>query len=160
MLIDKTQFELVEKTLREQGKLAAFEKENGTVLGRMMITTDTIPEYILQDIEVRNDLKAFTASFDFYEMTVSAAVYTRSWEFTGALWLSPQTADAERPVHEWITFFLEKLFESIDEDGNYGVPICSFVTDTSDMTVVPAIKNLRRLYEKGNIEGASCFEQE
>ena len=139
MLIDEKQFEIVEQALREQGKLAAFEAENGVVRGRMMITVDNIPDNIIQDIESRDDLQAFTASFDFYDMTMSVAVYTKSREVASGLWLTPQTEDAEEPSKEWISFFLEKLFDGFDENGNYGVPMYSFVTDTSDITIVPTI---------------------
>jgi len=139
MLIDEKQFEIVEQTLREQGQIAAFEAENGVVRGRMMITVDDIPDNIIQDIENRNDLQAFTASFDFYDMTISVAVYTKSREVASGLWLTPQTEGAEEPSKEWISFFLEKLFDGFDENGNYGVPMYSFVTDTSDITVVPTI---------------------
>lgn len=136
MLIDKVKFEIVEKMLAEQGKIEAFEQENGAILGRMMITTDEMPEDVKDEVEIKKDLTVFTASFDFYDMTVSAAVYTQS-KGIAKMWITPQDDDAEQPAREWISFFIEKLFEGIDNDGNYGVPICSFVTDTSDMTIVP-----------------------
>ena len=53
------------------------------------------------------------------------------------MWLTPQADDAEQPAREWISFFIEKLFIGIDDEGDYGIPMCSFVTDTTDMTVVP-----------------------
>ena len=136
MLIDKEKFEIVEKVLIEQGKIEAFEQENGAILGRMMITTDTMPEELAEEVEIKDDLTVFTASFDFYDMTVSAAVYTQNKE-VAKMWLTPQADDAEQPAREWISFFIEKLFIGIDDEGGYGIPMCSFVTDTSDMTVVP-----------------------
>lgn len=136
MLIDKAKFEIVERMLTEQGKIKAFEQENGAILGRMMITIDEMPEDMSDEVEIKKDLTVFTASFDFYDMTVSAAVYTQS-KGIAKMWITPQDDDAEQPAREWISFFIEKLFEGIDNEGNYGVPICSFVTDTSDMTVVP-----------------------
>ena len=138
MLIDQAKFEIVEKTLIEQGKIEAFEKENGSILGRMMITADDMPEELIEELENKDDLIVFTASFDFYDMTVSAAVYTKSKEIA-KMWITPQDDDAEQPAREWISFFIEKLFEGIDEEGGYGIPMCSFVTDTSDMTVVPTM---------------------
>lgn len=138
MLIDKAQFEIVEKMLTEQGRIEAFEKENGAILGRMMITTDTLPEELAEEVEIKEDLTVFTASFDFYDMTVSAAVYTSSKEIA-KMWLTPQDDDAEQPAKEWISFFIEKLFLGIDDEGGYGIPMCSFVTDTSDMTIVPTM---------------------
>ena len=138
MLIDKEKFEIVEKVLIEQGKIEAFEQENGAILGRMMITTDTMPEELAEEVEIKDDLTVFTASFDFYDMTVSAAIYTQSKE-VAKMWLTPQADDAEQPAREWISFFIEKLFVGIDDEGGYGIPMCSFVTDTSDMTIVPTM---------------------
>lgn len=137
MLTDKKKFENVEQMLIEQGKIDAFEQENGAILGRMMITTDTMPEELAEEVEIKDDLTVFTASFDFYDMTVSAAVYTQSKE-VAKMWLTPQADDAEQPAREWISFFIEKLFMGIDDEGGYGIPMCSFVTDTTDMTVVPS----------------------
>ena len=138
MLIDKAKFENVENMLAEQGRIEAFEQENGAILGRMMITTDTMPEELAEEVEIKDDLTVFTASFDFYDMTVSAAVYTQSKE-VAKMWLTPQADDAEQPAREWISFFIEKLFMGIDDEGGYGIPMCSFVTDTSDMTIVPTM---------------------
>ena len=138
MLIDKAKFENVENMLAEQGRIEAFEQENGAILGRMMITIDTMPEELADEVEIKDDLTVFTASFDFYDMTVSAAVYTQSKE-VAKMWLTPQADDAEQPAREWISFFIEKLFMGIDDDGGYGIPMCSFVTDTTDMTVIPTM---------------------
>ena len=137
MLTDKKKFDNVEQMLIEQGRIEAFEQENGAILGRMMIITDTMPEELAEEVEIKDDLTVFTASFDFYDMTVSAAIYTRSKE-VAKMWLTPQADDAEQPAREWISFFIEKLFMGIDDEGGYGIPMCSFVTDTTDMTVVPS----------------------
>ena len=138
MLTDKKKFEIVEQMLIEQGRIEAFEQENGAILGRMMITIDTMPEELAEEVEIKDDLTVFTASFDFYDMTVSAAVYTQSKE-VAKMWLTPQADDAEQPAREWISFFIEKLFMGIDDEGGYGIPMCSFVTDTTDMTVIPTL---------------------
>jgi hypothetical protein len=37
-----------------------------------------------------------------------------------------------------VEFFIKTLMQSIEPDGSFGVPVYSFVSDTSDMTVVPA----------------------
>ena len=138
MLTDKKKFDNVEQMLIEQGRIEAFEQENGAILGRMMITIDTMPEELAEEVEIKDDLTVFTASFDFYDMTVSAAVYTQSKE-VAKMWLTPQADDAEQPAREWISFFIEKLFMGIDDEGGYGIPMCSFVTDTTDMTVIPTL---------------------
>ena len=138
MLTDKKKFDNVEQMLIEQGRIEAFEQENGAILGRMMISTDTMPEELAEEVEIKDDLTVFTASFDFYDMTVSAAVYTQSKE-VAKMWLTPQADDAEQPAREWISFFIEKLFMGIDDEGGYGIPMCSFVTDTTDMMIVPTM---------------------
>ena len=138
MLIDKAKFKIIEDVLTEQGTIESFERENGVILGRMMITTDTIPEELANEVEIKDDLTVFTGSFDFYNMTVSAAVYIKSKRIA-KMWLTPQDDNAEQPAKEWLSFFVEKLFKGIDEQGCYGIPMCSFVTDTTDMTVVPSM---------------------
>ena len=138
MLIDKAKFEIVEKMLTEQGVIETFEQENGAILGRMMITSDIMPEELIDEVEIKDDLTVLTASFDFYDMEVSAAVYTQSKNIA-KMWITPQNDDAEQPAREWIAFFVEKLFKGINDDGSYGVPMCSFVTNTSDMTIIPTL---------------------
>ena len=137
MLIDQKMFESVENILIEQGKIAAFEAENGKILGRMMITKAEIPEGI--DVKLVNGRRpqAFEASFDFYDSTVGLAIYTDAKEAASGIWITPQKAGADPPSNDWIEFFVEKLMECIEEDGSYGIPIYSFVNDTCDMTIVP-----------------------
>jgi hypothetical protein len=65
------------------------------------------------------------------------AIYTDTKEAATGIWITPQIDGAEPPTQDWIEFFIEKLLDSIDEDGTYGVPIYSFVNDTCDMTIVP-----------------------
>lgn len=138
MLIDKEMFDVVESMLIKQGKIAAFEAENGKILGRMMITQADVPE----GIDIRGDdgkaPQAFEASFDFYDSTVGLALFTDSKEAASGIWITPQKAGAEPPAQVWIEFFVEKLKESIEDDGSYGTPIYSFVNDACDMTIVPA----------------------
>lgn len=137
MLIDKEMFDAVETMLIRQGRIAAFEAENGKILGRMMITQADVPE----DIDARfvdgKTPGAFEASFDFYDSTVGMALYTDTREAASGIWITPQKDGADPPAREWIEFFVEKLLESIEEDGSYGIPIYSFVNDTCDMTIVP-----------------------
>ena len=138
MMIDKKRFEIVEQMLIEQGIIEAFEQENGAILGRMMITIDTMPEELAEEVEIKDDLTVFTASFDFYDMTVSAAVYTQSKE-VAKMWMTPQGDDIDQPAREWISFFIKKMFEGIKDDGSYGVPVYSFVNNTSDLTIIPTV---------------------
>ena len=77
MLIDKDKFEIVEQMLVEQGRIEAFEQENGAILGRMMISTDTMPEELAEEVEIKDDLTVFTASFDFYDMTIVPTIFPK-----------------------------------------------------------------------------------
>lgn len=137
MLIDKELFETVEEQLIQNGKLKDFESEYGKVKGRMMITRTSIPDGVNIKIIPHKIPQAFEASFDFYDSTIGLALYTDIKEVATGLWVTPQTDNADPPAQEWIEFFVQKLIESIDDDGSYGTPIYSFVNDTCDMTIVP-----------------------
>lgn len=137
MLKDQAQFEIVEEALRKDGSIVRFEKECGPVKGRMMITITDIPEGI--KIAEKRDTAptAFEASFDFYDSTVGIALYTKDRTPATGIWVTPQEEDAEAPAGDWIEFFIKTLVSSIDDDGSYGIPIYSLVSDTADLTVVP-----------------------
>ena len=53
MLRDEKAFDIVEKTLIENGKMADFEKEYGKIKGRMMVTLVDIPENL--EIQLTGD---------------------------------------------------------------------------------------------------------
>ncbi|MBP5273810.1 MAG: hypothetical protein ILO36_02605 [Abditibacteriota bacterium] len=137
MLTDPEMFETVENALRENGQIERFEKENGKIKGRMMITLAEIPE----GIEVKPDgdkvPRAFEASFDFYDSVIGIAMYTAERKAASGLWVTPQKEGAEKPSKDWMIFFIQTLVKHLGEDGTWGVPIYSFVNDTCDMTVVP-----------------------
>ena len=137
MLIEKDLFETVENELTANGVIRDFESENGKITGRMMITLTDIPDDIEVEYKEGKKPQAFTASFDFYDMTVGLALYTDLKEPASGIWMIPQAEDAEVPSDDWINFFIEKLFQSINDDGTFGIPIYSFVNDTCDMTIVP-----------------------
>lgn len=139
MLINKEQFSIVEENLAKSGRLSEFESQSGAIKGRMMITRTTIPNGIDFKTIPGKKPQAFEASFDFYDAAVGVAIYTDTMEVATGIWITPQIKDAEPPAHEWIEFFIEKLLESINADGSYGVPIYSFVNDACDMTVIPSM---------------------
>ena len=138
MLTDKVMFDALEETLTKGGRLAKFEAQFGAIRGRMMITRTTIPDEMDVRFVPRKKPQAFEASFDFYDAAVGLAIYTDTREAATGIWITPQKENAEPPAQEWIEFFVEKLMDSIEEDGSYGVPIYSFLSDTGDMTIVPA----------------------
>ena len=76
LLRDEKAFDIVEKTLIENGKMADFEKEYGKIKGRMMVTLVDIPENL--EIQLTGDKLSydFEASFDFYDDSVGFDLYT------------------------------------------------------------------------------------
>lgn len=138
MLKDPKLFSEVEHMDIIQDRIKNFEKEEGPIKGRMMITDAIIPPELESQIDVNNpDVHAFEGTFDFYDMAIGIALNTRTQQITSGIWMTPQVDGAEEPSKDWIGFFLEKLMSAFDEDGGYGIPIYSFVTDESDMTIVP-----------------------
>lgn len=137
MLIDEQAFKKIEDALMDSGRIDAFEKENGPIQGHMMITEIDIPA----DVEIKKVLGkepvGFEASFDFYDATMGVAIYTDTKQVASRVWYDKQKSDAEIPSEDWVYFFIDKLVECIEDDGSYGVPMCSFVTDDADMTVAP-----------------------
>ena len=137
MLADQEKFDSLESLLKENGTIKRFKKECGKIKGRMMITQTDVPA----DIEVKPHGDAipfaFEASFDFYDSTAGLAIYTADRQLATGIWVTPQKDGAEPPAKEWIEFFINTLVSHLGEDGSFSIPIYSFVTDTSDMTIVP-----------------------
>ena len=137
MLADKELFDYVESELKKRGIIDDFEKENGKIRGRMMITQIDLPEEL--NIEVPEGVRplAFMGTFDFYDCAVGIAIDWNTLEPFSGLWITPQADDAQEPNEHWIEFFLKTLLGNFKEDGSYGVPMYTFATDCSDFTVVP-----------------------
>ena len=137
MLANPEAFRTVEEALKAMGVLEKFEKENGPVLGRAMITPTEIPESIPVQRKDRENLTAFEISFDFCNVALGIAVDVKKKTLETSVWGRSQTPGAERPAQEWVKFFLNTLFEHIGDDGSFGIPMYSFVNNTSDFTAVP-----------------------
>ena len=137
MLIDKEMFNAVEESLAKSGQLSEFVSQTGAIKGRMMITQANIPDEIDVNTIPGKLPQAFEASFDFYDTIVGLAIYTDTKKIASGIWVIPQIENAEAPSREWIEFFIQKLFLSIDMDGSYSVPIYLFVNDTCDLTIIP-----------------------
>lgn len=143
MLKDPKIFSEVEQMDIVQERIKNFEKEEGPITGRMMITETAVPPELGLKID-DSDVRAFEGTFDFYDMAIGIAVNTRTQQIASGLWMTPQADGAEEPSKDWIEFFLEKLMSAFDEDGGYGMPVYSFVTDESDMTIVPTKPSEKR----------------
>ena len=137
MLNEPELFRTAEAGLKSMGVIERFEKENGPILGRMMITLTQIPDSIPIQREDRENLTAFEASFDFCNVALGVAVDTKKKTLESSVWGRYQVPGAERPSEEWVKFFIQTLVEHIGEDGSYGIPMYSFVNNTSDFTAVP-----------------------
>ncbi len=136
MLADKEHFDLIEKILTKNGTIDRFEKEQGKIRGRMMITLGDAPDIIRYN-EKEDGVYVFTGTFDFYDMEIGVVLKTKPIEARSTIWFTPQKDGAEEPSQEWIEFFMKTLINSIGEDGSFGYPICTFASDTGDFTVIP-----------------------
>ena len=137
MLSNPELFQKVEEFICSQDSFRKWEEENGAIKGRMMIDAAELPEGV-ELIQNRDDeIVAFEASFDFYDVVLGIGIYPRTNEPATRVWFVRQTPDAELPDEVWVEFFLEKLYGAIRGDGSFGYPICSLVNDTSDVTIVP-----------------------
>lgn len=139
MLSDPESFEKVEKELRAMGTIASFEADNGPVLGRVMILTTEIPSSIPIKRQDREGLVAFEASFDFCNVALGVVADPVRKTLESSVWGRFQTPGAERPSNDWVKFFITTLFEHIGPEGQFGIPMFSFVNDNSDLTVVPNV---------------------
>lgn len=139
MLDNPELFYEIEDKLIADGTIADFEKENGRIKGRMMITLGEVPPELGLKIPKSKDVRIFICSFDFYEMALGIALNTKTLTAVTDLWLTPQVDDAEEPSMEWVDFFINTLIESISDDGSFSVPIFSFVNDECDLTLVGTI---------------------
>lgn len=135
MLADKEMFFKLFKYPSLTEGIFHFEEENGEITGHMMITMTEIPPELGID-KVSDNMRAFCASFDFYDMMIGIAFDLDTMELIPQIWFTSQTDDAVEPSSEWIEFFVKTLCENISEEG-FGVPIYSFLNDHSDLTIVP-----------------------
>ncbi|MEY8584160.1 hypothetical protein [Ligilactobacillus animalis] len=138
MLIDEAAFNNMTDALVEQGIIQKFEQENGKITGKMMITAGELPEGSEIELDPNREAYVFNGSFDFYDSSVGVVLYLDPMEPVGNIWITPQVEDAEPPAKVWIKFFFKTLITSIEDDGTFGLPICSYVNDTADFTAVPA----------------------
>lgn len=131
-------FNIVEQELKKNGTIEKFEKENGKITGRMMITSTDIPENM--EIDSNNEsIWAFECSFDFYDVSVCLVIDMKNYKIFEPICFFEQIEGAEPPDNSWIEFFFDTLLSNISDDGSFGIPICTFLNDYSDFTVVPTI---------------------
>ncbi|WP_273234220.1 hypothetical protein [Ileibacterium valens] len=136
MLADEKMMLAVEQSLKEQGVIEQFEHENGPVRGRMMITIGEVPENLV--FEVPEGFYPFIGTFDFYDSQVGVVFNPATMQAASGIWTTPQKSDAEAPDRSWIDFFVQTLVQHVQGES-FGLPVYSFVTDESDLTIVPSL---------------------
>ncbi len=138
MLKDIDSFRIIEGYLRDNGTIEEFEKDNGLIRGRLMITDGDIPDNLETD-PLGEDDHVFIGTYDFYDMEIGIVLNTRLREAKTGVWLTPQCENASEPAREWIDFFIQKLIQGLNEDGSFAVPMYTFISDYADFTVVPSM---------------------
>ncbi|ANE22805.1 hypothetical protein AAY81_06350 [Denitrobacterium detoxificans] len=138
MLSDIKAFERVESILNEDGTIATFEKENGKILGRMMIDLCDIPDNLTVSIEPTESTYAFQGTFDFYDAALGIVIDVKSLEAKSGIWVTPQFGRCDEIAQEWIEYFIETLMKGVGE--GFGVPMYAFVNDSSSFEVYPSMR--------------------
>lgn len=103
----------------------------------MMITLSNVPDEIEVDDAASDDILAFCGSFDFYNSTVGFAISRSTMQPVTGIWITPQEENAAEPSEEWTRFFVSTTMDNISEDGSFGIPMYTFISDICDFTVVP-----------------------
>ena len=132
-----TIFSKVESVLKEKGVIESFEKENGEIIGRMMIVSGEVPKDLQSKIQLTDGDTVFIGTFDFYDSSVGIVINTETMQVKSGLWVTKETEDAEAPSKEWCEFFVEVIAKYIGPDGSYGIPMYTFCSESADFTVVP-----------------------
>ena len=140
MLENPELFDDVENVLNDQGIIPRFEKENGPILGRMMITLTEIPEDLDLNLEQYEGLYAFKCTFDFYDCALGLVLDTKDMKPASPIWITPQVDDAVQPDEVWIEFFVQTLAENMSGSAGFGIPMYTFVNDHDSFTVVPTVE--------------------
>lgn len=146
MLKDADKFKKMEVHLAQNGVIENFEKENGKILGRVMIDLGKIPDNLREEVlknHNEEDVFVFDCTFDFYDILVGIAIDKDTFEMVSNIWFTEQDENPERPDQVWIDFFVKMLAEnilsSIKTDGGFGIPEYIFVNNDSELVAVPSV---------------------
>lgn len=139
MLKDEKKFDQLGQKLFMKGELQDFEKKNGPIKGRMMVTEGKIPPEMLVKLqpELMKDPKwiVVEGSFDFNNYMIGMVVGLNPIKPLTNGWLIPQLAHPGlQPAKEWQEFFMEKVMEHIDDKGKIDLPLYTWISDKNDLT--------------------------
>lgn len=145
MLKGADNFRKLEDQLEENGVIENFEKENGPILGRVMIDLGEIPNNLRSEVlknHTEEEIYVFDCSFDFYDILIGMAIDKDTFEPVSKIWFTEQAENAEHPDEVWIKFFVEMLAENIlsviKAGEGFGIPVCILVNDDSELVAVPS----------------------
>lgn len=139
MLIDERKFDKLGQKLFMDGVLQAFEKANGPIKGRMMVTEGKIPPEMLTRLQpelMKNPRwMVVEGSFDFSNYTIGMVVGLNPVHPIANGWLTPQlNHPGIKPDQHWQEFFMEKVMDAIDDKGKIDLPLYTWISDHNDLT--------------------------
>lgn len=139
MLVNSDLFNRIEKSLKDNGVLEQYEKDEGKVIGRMMISVGDVPKDINISSELTESTHCFIASFDFYDVEIGLLLDIKTKRTKSGIFIVPQSENHQEPTQEWVEFFISILAEylEVDENGSFYTPIYTFIFKEADFTVVP-----------------------
>ena len=75
-------------------------------------------------------------SFDFSNYMIGMVVGLNPVRPISEGWLTPQlNHPGVKPTKNWQEFFMEKVMENIDDNGKIDLPLYSWISDKSDLTM-------------------------
>lgn len=140
MLKDEKKFDELGQKLFMKGVLQHFEQKHGPIKGRMMVTEGKIPPEMLVKLqpELMKNSKwvVVEGSFDFCNYTIGMVVGLNPIRPISEGWLTPQlNHPGVKPTKNWQEFFMERVMENIDDNGKIDLPLYSWISDKSDLTL-------------------------
>ena len=140
MLKDEKKFDELGQKLFMKGVLQNFEQKHGPIKGRMMVTEGKIPPEMLSKLqpELMKTPKwiVVEGSFDLSNYTIGMVVGLNPIRPISEGWLTPQlNHPGIKPTQNWQEYVLGKVMENRDENGKIDLPLYSWISDKSDLTL-------------------------
>ena len=130
MLKDEKKFDELGQKLFMKGVLQNFEQKHGPIKGRMMVTEGKIPPEML--VKLQPELMKNPKWIVVEGMVVGLNPVRPISEG----WLTPQlNHPGVKPTKNWQEFFMEKVMEKMDDNGKIDLPLYSWISDKSDLTL-------------------------